>query len=239
MSTTRSTESGRRAHLPFPTPSDVLTPTVATLTIGVFIALGLLAAFADGNLLSWDEPVRDAIRGVDAAWAEDSMRWGTKLGSRGLIAALTIPAAVIAWWRCRQVALVLVLAFIAALGIELLLKELVARPRPFGAHGFGHSFPSGHVLAATAFWGLVPPWAYLVTRRRWLWLLAVIAAAASIAIVGVSRVYLGAHWPSDVVGGYLGGAIFLLIAEWGLRQPFQRLGCEACEFHPLRDLVAD
>lgn len=233
------TEQGHRVQFPFPTPSDVLTPMVATLTGCVFVALGLLAALADGNLLSWDEPVRDALRSVDAGWAEAAMRWGTKLGSRGLIAGLTVPAVVIAWSRCRQVAVILVLAFVAVLGIELLLKELVARPRPFGAHGFGHSFPSGHVLAATAFWGLMPPWAYLVTHRRWVWMLAVVAAAASILVVGASRIYLGAHWPSDVVGGYLGGAIFLLLAEWGVRRPFRRLGCEACEFHPLRDLVTD
>ncbi len=55
MKTGRSTgtvDTGRhRARLPFPSPSDILTPTVAALTAGVFVALGLLAAFADGNLL--------------------------------------------------------------------------------------------------------------------------------------------------------------------------------------------
>lgn len=234
----RSTDRGSRARLPFPSPSDVLTPTVAMLTAGVFVALGLLAAFADGNLLSWDEPVRDAVRRVDG-WGEAVLRWGSNLGSRGLIPTLMVPAVALAWSRCRQIALVLVFAFVAALGIELLLKELVARPRPVGARGFGHSFPSGHVLAATAFWGLVPPWAYLMTRRKWLWVLAVVASTASLVIVGASRIYVGAHWPSDVVGGYLSGAIFLLIAEWGVRRPFPRLGCEACEFHPFRDVVAE
>ena len=44
---------------------------------------------------------------------------------------------------------------------------------------------------------------------------------------------------SWVATGYLAGAIFLLIGEWGVRRPFPRLHCEACEFHPVRDLLAD
>lgn len=228
-----------RRSLGVPAPSDVLTPTVAALVAAVLVVLGVLAAVADGDLLFWDQPIRRAIRGLGGEATDAIMRWGTKLGSRWVIGALLVPAVAIAWRRCRQVAVVLVVAFVAALGIELLLKALVARPRPLGAHGFGHSFPSGHVLAATAFWGLAPPWVYLVTRRRSLWVLAVVFSAGALAVVGMSRVYLGAHWPSDVAAGYLAGSVFLLAAEWAVRHPIPALGCDACEFHPLLDLVHD
>lgn len=220
--------------LPVPAPSTVLTPVVATVTAVVFLLLGLLAALVNHHLLAGDVPVRDAIRNVDAAWFGSVMRATTRLGSRWLIAGLTIPMVAVAWRRCRQLAMVLAGAFPAGLALELLLKAVVDRPRPALAGGFGASFPSGHVLAAAAFWGLIPAWIYLVTRRRWAWAASAALSGLALAGVGLSRVYLGHHWPSDVVGGYLVGAVFLLAAEWAVRRPWPALGCDACDLHPLR-----
>ncbi len=220
--------------LPVPGPSSVLTPAVGAAVAVVFLLLATLAGIANQNLLAWDEPVRDAIREVDAAWFGSLMRGATEFGSRWLIAALTIPMVIVAWGRCRQLAVVLGAAFPTGLVLELFLKAVVDRPRPVLAGGFGSSFPSGHVLAAAAFWGLVPPWIYLVTRRRWAWTASAGLAGLALIAVGFSRVYVGAHWPSDVVGGYLGGAVFLLAAEWAVRRPSRALACDACDLHPLR-----
>jgi undecaprenyl-diphosphatase len=195
---------------------------------------GVLARLANQNLLIRDVPVREAVRDVDAGWFASLMRGASQLGSRWLIAALTVLMVAIAWRRCRQLAVVLIVAFPAALALELLLKAVVDRPRPALAGGFGSSFPSGHVLAAGAFWGLVPPWVYLVARRRWAWAASAGWVGLVLIAVGLSRVYVGAHWPSDVLGGYLGGAIFLVAAEWAVRRPSQVLRCEACDLHPLR-----
>lgn len=89
-------------------------------------------------------------------------------------------------------------------------------------------------MAAVAFWGLVPPWSYVLNRRRWTWVVSVVLAGVAMLAVAASRVYLGHHWPSDVVGGLLGGAVFLLAAEWAVRRPSARLHCDACDLHPLR-----
>ncbi|HEV3400910.1 MAG TPA: phosphatase PAP2 family protein [Acidimicrobiales bacterium] len=223
-----------RAALGVPAPSSVLSPVVAVGVAIVFLLLGLLARVANHDLLAWDIPVRDAVLDIDAAWFRSLMRQAGDLGSRWLLAALTIPMVALAWGRCRQLAVVLIAAFPAALSLELFLKAVVDRPRPVVAAGFGSSFPSGHVLAAAAFWGLVPPWIYLVTRRRWAWAASAGLAGLALVMVGVSRISVGAHWPSDVVGGYLGGAVFLLAAEWAVRRPSRTLACEACDLHPLR-----
>ena len=220
--------------LAVPAPSSVLTPVVAVGVAVVFLLLGMLARVADHDLLAWDTPVREAILELDPEWLASLVRGASRFGSRWLIAALSIPMVAVAWPRCRQLALVLAAALPAGLVLELFLKAVVDRPRPLLGAGFGSSFPSGHVLAAVAFWGLIPPWVYLVTRRRWAWAASAGFAGLVLVVVGLNRVYVGAHWPSDVVAGYLGGAVFLLAAEWAVRRPSRALVCEACDLHPLR-----
>ncbi len=206
---------------------------VASLLVIALALLALVAALAHRGLLSWDEPLRARLREVDSNAFAELMQAFSGLGSRVLIAAVMVPTALAAWRRCKQLAVVLVAAFPVALALEVILKAVVDRPRPPLALGFGASFPSGHVLAATAFWGLLPPLTFLVTRSRRAWSLSVVIVALALVGVGASRVYVGAHWPSDVIGSYLAGAVFLLTAEWVVRRPWRRLRCEACDLHPL------
>jgi undecaprenyl-diphosphatase len=76
----------------------------------------------------------------------------------------------------------------------------------------GDSFPSGHVLAATVVWGCVPlvalAWGVARGLVRMLWAVA----AVFVVVVACSRVYLGVHWLTDVVGGALLGALLLVPA---------------------------
>jgi membrane-associated phospholipid phosphatase len=97
-----------------------------------------------------------------------------------------------------------------------LLKLLVHEPRPYWLGGVKalaaeptYSLPSSHASDSIAFWGYLAVWA----RNRWLWL----AAAALVFLIGLSRVYLGVHFPHDVaIGWLLGGALVWL--GWGGRR---------------------
>ena len=105
-----------------------------------------------------------------------------------------------------------------ALGINLGLKELAARPRPDPALALveetGYAFPSGHAVFAAAFFGaliiLLSRWRYLEGRPA-LRLTAQGALLLLLLGVGASRVWLGVHWPSDVIGGFLFGALYLAV----------------------------
>jgi len=96
--------------------------------------------------------------------------------------------------------------------LSFLLKTLFHRTRPesfFVVSATGFSFPSGHALASICFYGMA---AFLIMRSiaSWRWRLAFAALAVIISVaVGVSRIYLGVHYPSDVIAGYAAGSMWL------------------------------
>ncbi|MFJ4521697.1 phosphatase PAP2 family protein [Streptomyces sp. NPDC088810] len=123
-----------------------------------------------------------------------------------------------AWWTALWLAVTCALAAL----VQQSVKAVVARPRPVwpdpvdSAHYA--AFPSGHAMTATVVCGLL---LWLLHRRgagRALWRTGVAAALVSVVGVGVTRVWLGVHWPSDVLGGWLGGALLVAVAvlvyEW-------------------------
>jgi membrane-associated phospholipid phosphatase len=121
-----------------------------------------------------------------------------------------------------------VAAGLGALGVQainLLVKYAVHRPRPssnlveVARKLSGYSFPSGHVMFYTAFFGFLAFLAYTLFRPSWIRTVLVAFFSGLVIFVGPSRVYLGAHWSSDVLGGYLLGSLGLLaiirVYSWG------------------------
>ena len=95
--------------------------------------------------------------------------------------------------------------------------RLIDRPRPsadlvrVGVEVHGGSFPSGHVLTIVAIFGFIVFLAYARVRPSWQRTLILLAFGLPIAVVGVARIYAGHHWPSDVLGGYMLGGMWLAI----------------------------
>lgn len=143
-------------------------------------------------------------------------------GWRGCAVTSAMVAGVLAVCRHRTVAVVFLFLAAGVGASDTALKRLFDRPRPValaGQPGFepirvlapveGASFPSGHAAYYTAAFGFLVWFGQRRIARRGPRLAVVLPAAALISLVGISRVYLGAHWASDVAAGYLLGWIWL------------------------------
>ncbi len=137
-----------------------------------------------------------------------------------------VPASLIApyWMRRRgygRHALALLLAMGGGWALNEALKAWFQRPRPTSAllYQLGLSFPSGHAMMSTAFYGCL---AWLLAREygRWGWAVALLVWAL---LVGLTRVYLHVHYFTDVLAGFAGGAAWLLLLRGALRLASLRL----------------
>ncbi len=197
----------------------------------LFAAMALAAAVANGALLRvWDEPIRSWITDHRTDALDSFFLTVTRLGSWQVVVIGLVVLLALAWRVCAPMAGLLIVATLARPVFEWLIKSGVGRVRPSeGAlvSSAGPSFPSGHVMASIALWGLVPPVVALLTRRRTLWWIATIVSGTIIVLVAASRVYIGVHWFSDVIGAFLFGAVFLLVIE--------RIGDVTHRRHPCSD----
>ena len=176
-----------------------------------------LAVGARLRWLFWDEPITNWVVHARTDDLNNFFKWASRAGSTEVVFMVSSAAAALAWHRCRPLAIaILVIAFARPVA-EWTLKELVDRDRPpVGDRlntGTGESFPSGHPLAAAASWGTLPLVAALYTGRRLLWWTATIAVWSVVALTGISRVWLGVHWASDVVAGLALAVLGVALAE--------------------------
>jgi len=195
----------------------------ALITIYVLLALGAVLLSYMAHLypeLPGDVALARWVQGLDLPGLGLAMGAVSQLGG-GPVAAVATLGCILALFFARAIAQGLCLAGGAASGylLSLVLKALVDRPRPLPATFGDSSFPSRHVMYAIVFYGLLFYIASTVGSRR-LRLPIQIVLALIILAQGPSRVYLGAHWPSDVAGGYLIGGLLL----WAIIAAYRRWG---------------
>jgi undecaprenyl-diphosphatase len=117
------------------------------------------------------------------------------------------------WWKRRDNAVLVAAAALGGVALDEVMKLHFKRLRPEVPWAFVHehsfSFPSGHSVLAMAMYGVIVYKTY--DKLRSVWARAALMAGALLMVlgIGVSRVYLGVHYPSDVVGGYFVGAVWL------------------------------
>ncbi len=223
-----------------PAPRLLARVETRTLLVLVLVAAALTgfwalaSEMAEGDTRAWDEALLLSLRErgnpddpIGGGNAEEAMRDLTALGGAVWLIFLTAAAAgALALLRQARSALLLLAAVAGGQLLSHGTKGLFDRPRPdlvsHEAYVHTASFPSGHsMMAAVVYLTLAAMMARATPSRRLKAYYVSLAALLTVA-VGVSRVYLGVHWPSDVLAGWMIGAAWALlcytVAEWLSRQ---------------------
>ena len=165
---------------------------------------------------------------IGPRWFEELGRDVTALGGMGILSFFALLAAgYLALDRKPHAAVFVLVAVFGGMLLSTVLKEVVDRPRPdlvpHGQHVYTRSFPSGHsMLSAVTYLTLGALLARLQKRRRLKLYLLGTAVFLSLAI-GMSRVYLGVHWPTDVLAGWSAGAAWAMLC-WVVARVLQQRG---------------
>jgi len=204
-----------RFALPFDSLAPLLYPEtfrlVAGLTIGL-VALSIVVRMA--WTLPLDRWVTSRLQHLHILALTRLSHALTFMGNSSTLVILAILVIAFAAWQKDPRTGWFIAGTLVALPINAILKKVVSRERPgvndarvLPGPRWGFSYPSGHSMGSAAFYGFLAAQVYI---HGWVegWKLAVVVLIAALPIgVGLSRIYLGAHWMSDVVGGWAGGAI--------------------------------
>jgi len=200
------------------------------LTLGLVISLAGLWVFAGVTedvihhdpLTQFDVALLDWLHARATATGYAVFNAISLLGSPVMLTILALAVALLLAARREWIVLAGWLAAFAGGGLlDVVLKLVIRRPRPPGAAAFlqhfSWSFPSGHAMASLIGYGML---AYVLTllwiHRRSAQIAVVLGAALLIIAIGFSRLYLGVHYFSDVVGGYAAGVLWLSACISGL-----------------------
>jgi membrane-associated phospholipid phosphatase len=205
-----------------PAPAGRVGPSLllvsAPALLGLLFALTLLLVRQRwAPLLGADHGARDGLHGYALAHPGFVTSMALVSGSGSALAWLVVLGVVAAWLAWRRLARVALFVVVTAAGSQLLngaLKAAVHRLRPVLAHPVAHegglSFPSGHAQGAMVGYGVLLVVLWPLLRGRWRGT-ALAAASVMVAAIGFSRVALGVHYLSDVVGGLLVGATWVAL----------------------------
>ncbi len=220
------------------TPLQAYLPTMAILALGIgatlmigedFIELAASAQAESPAVIDIDQTVYTWASSMRSPGSTSFFVAFTLLGTPvGLAIVTAIATAVLLARRHRGRTFYLIITSVVGGLLNLALKGMFARARPDltvalrQAHGY--SFPSGHAMGSMIVLGAL---AYVVSRTHYSWRSRSAAMAlllTTVLTIGLSRIYLGVHWISDIVAGYAAGLIWVIVATvafeafWRIRQ---------------------
>lgn len=185
------------------------------MVVAIICFYSLTSGLADDQLQVWDNFIIKHVIAFRSPWITEVMKSmtiiGNLIGYALIIPILTIFFIIRKNWRLSiQITIVLLLSS----GLNVVLKNVIQRQRPpqIGHLVFAefYSFPSGHAMSAITFYGFVIYLSCILLRKAWLKYSVVSLCLFMITLIGVSRIYLGVHYPSDILAGYIAGFGWLM-----------------------------
>lgn len=190
------------------------------LLIMFIISFSLIAYFVEAEkLISFDTRVIAFVQSFESKFLTAIMKFLSFIGSTVAVIFITIGSAFFLYriLHHRRELILLAITMIGSTLLNMLLKSFFQRARPeINQIVFeeGFSFPSGHSMAAFSLYGVLTflLWRHIKTRMGRGLLLTV--NSLMILLIGLSRIYLGVHYPSDVIGAYAASGFWLFTVIW-------------------------
>lgn len=199
------------------------------LLLPIFLFVELAEEVKENETIQLDEAILRAINSFASSELDTAAVIITQLGGIIGTSVLTIGIAVLLWGRAKRRMATLLVTGVAGAGLlNLLLKAVFQRDRPNLWERLvtenTHSFPSGHAMASSA---LALSLIVIFWPTRWRWLVISIAGLF-MAVIGFTRLYLGVHYPSDILAGWVvsaawvGAMVYALTYHTTLRKLFRK-----------------
>ncbi|MEZ4803482.1 MAG: phosphatase PAP2 family protein [Gelidibacter sp.] len=197
-------------------------PYIITVVVALIIVIGGINLFIEltdtlttETLADYDRQITDYVISYRTPMLTHFFIVVTNIGDiygYVIVVGLSILISRVFFKRWKQVAQITIVLLLASVS-NMILKRFIDRARP----GIEHlvsvetlSYPSGHAMSAMAFYGFVIYLFYRFKMNRWLKYSVILVLLLLIFSIGISRIYLGVHFPSDIAGGYIAGFIWVV-----------------------------
>ncbi len=181
----------------------------------VLIFLKIFQEVLESDTLLFDQQISALIYNWRSPELTKIMLFITNFGASYMLITAVLIVILFVWKKHKMEALAFGVILIIGLILNVSLKEVARRQRPMLAPLViekSYSFPSGHAMNSSVFYLAVAFYTYHFTRKKKVSLGVTIGAMMMILLIGFSRVYLGVHYPSDVIAGYVVGLWWLVTA---------------------------
>jgi undecaprenyl-diphosphatase len=211
-----------------------LLAALALLAAGFWAFIGISDEVFEGDTPAIDEQILLSLRNpgdpsdpIGPGWVEEMGRDATALGGVGVLTFITVAVVVYLLARRKiRAALFVAVAIGSGMALSFGLKAGFDRPRPdlvpHGSIVYTTSFPSGHSMMAALVYLTLGALLARLQPQRWLKAYMLFLAVFVTIVVGISRIYLGVHWPTDVLAGWVAGGTWAA-ACWAIALFLQRL----------------
>lgn len=184
---------------------------LATAMLSLWVFAEIVDELLENEAQQFDRAILLGIGQLRTPFLDRAAVFITNFGDPNVLTAVAL-AFVLVWLIQRRWkrALSLTIALLGVSGLNLLLKNLFARSRPQLWERIVdvryYSFPSGHAMVSLVVYGLL---GYALARRFPQWRVPIVAVTATlVGSIGLTRLYLGVHWPTDVVAGFAAGLVW-------------------------------
>ena len=138
----------------------------------------------------------------------------TNIASASVLIIITLITLI--FFKDKKIGTAITINLLIIVSLNIALKNIIQRPRPIGfrlIEESGYSFPSGHAMVSMAFYGLIIYFIYNSIKNKKLKIILILLLTVLILLIGISRIYLGVHYTSDILAGFIISVAYLIIYE--------------------------